>query len=154
MLLYIKKRTKYNIELSFSYGKQPPKDAINDRLKIKVDHKYFYMPIPDEIPLGFRVDKQNVYLSTQGLFLDAFTVLAISFEKGLIEGPNILIPIKIKRAVITYFYVLMILIGLILVTGIISERIPILSAYKDGIELLGTVITATGTWLLSGYKGD
>ncbi|MFZ3166731.1 MAG: hypothetical protein WA130_03885 [Candidatus Methanoperedens sp.] len=109
------------------------------------------MPIPDEIPLGFKVDNQNVYLSTQGLFFDGFTFLAISFEKGLIEGLNILIPIKIKRPVITYLYVLMILI---LVTGIISERIPILSTYKDGIELLGTVITTTGTWLLSGYKSD
>lgn len=151
----LKSGTKYNIEFSFNYGKAPPKDAIKDRLKVKVDlHKYFYMPIPDEIQLGFRVDKQNVYLSTQELFLDAFTVLTISFEKGLIEGPNVSIPIKIKRAVKTYLYVLMILIGLILVTGIISERIPVLSAYKDGLALLGTVITTTGTWLLSGYKGD
>lgn len=151
----LKSGTKYNFELSFSYGKKPPEAASKDRLIVKVDlDKNFYTPIPDEIPLGFRVDKQNVYLSTKELFLDAFTYLVISFKKDLIEGPSILIPIEIKKTVKTYFYVLMILIGLILVTGIISERIPILSTYKDGLALLGTVITTTGTWLLSGFRGS
>lgn len=146
--------TKYNLELSFSYGKEPPDAASKDKLMVKVDFdKNFYMPIPDEITLGFRVDKQNVFLSTKELlFSDAITYLVISSKNDLIEVPNVLIPIKIKKTVKTYFYGLMILLGLIFVTGILSEYITSLSAYKDFLKLLGTVMTTTGTWLLSGYR--
>lgn len=150
----LKSGTIYNLEFSFSYGKEPPAAVSKEKFTINlVDlDKYFYTPIPYELTLGFRVDKQNVYLSTKELFLSAHTILILSFKEGIIEGPNVLIPIKIKKAIKTNFYVLMILLGLILVTGIISEYIPILSAYKDFLKLLGTVITTIGTWLLTGYR--
>jgi len=149
----LKSGTKYNLELSFSYGKEPPDIAGKEKLIVKVDlDKYFYMPIPDEIPLGFRVDKQNVYLSTKELFSDAYTYIIISFKEGAIGGPHLLIPIKIQKTFMIYFYGSIILAGLILVTGIIPEYMPMISPYKDVLKLLGTAMTTIGTWLLSGYK--
>ena len=142
--------TKYILELSFSYGKEPPDAAIKNKLMIEVDtNNNFYVPIPKEISLGFRVDKQNVFLSTRELFSDEQTYLAISFKEDTIEAPNVLIPIKIKKTNKTYFYVLLTLIGLIFVTGTISENIQIMSPYKNILQLLGTILATTGTWFLS-----
>lgn len=86
---------EYNLELSLRYGKEPPDVAARDRLVIRVDRD-FHGPIPAEIPLGFRVDKQNVYLSAKQLLSESCSSLIITFKEGFIEGSNILIPLKIK----------------------------------------------------------
>lgn len=128
----------YNLELSLKYGKEVPDLAVRDRLVIRAIEN-FHAPIPDEIALGFRVDKQNIYLSTKQLLSDSYTQLIITFKEGFIEGPNIVIPLKIEynrwRVLGSCF---LFFIGLILTSGIIPVE-----------QLLENLLKAAGSTLSS-----
>lgn len=139
---------KYNLELSFSYGKEPPDTTSRDKLIVKVDEN-FYMPIPNEIELGFRVDKQNIYLSTKELFFDTMTHLITTFKEGVIEGPNVTIPIKItydRLRLGVSFSVLF--IGLFLTSGLTSSITQIDQIPHDLLKLCGSLISTYVLFIL------
>jgi hypothetical protein len=130
----------YNLGLSLKYGREPPNVAVRDRLVIRVDEN-FYTPIPDEITLGFRVDKQNIYLSTRQLLSESYTQLIITFKEGFIEGPNIVIPLKIQynrwRVLGSFF---LFLIGLILTSGIIPAGQLLNNLLKTAGPILSSLV--------------
>lgn len=140
----LKSGKKYNLQLSLLYGKEPPDVAIRDRLVVKVDEN-FHAVIPDEITLGFRADKQNIYLLTKQLLSEAYTQLIITFKEGFVEGTNIIIPLRIR---FDYWHVLgsllLFVFGLILTSGII----PAPQLLKNVIKAAGTILVSLVTFYL------
>ena len=141
---------RYNLELSFDYGKEPPTEADKEKLIVKVEEENFYTPIPNKIALSFRVDKQSIYLSTKERFFDGLTYLIITFEKELIEGPNVVIPIRVKyNRLRIWSSFLIFFIGLILTSGVIQiYQVP-----QYALKLLGSFIsTSVMFWLYREIK--
>lgn len=141
----LKSDKKYIIDLSFNYGKDPPKDADKSRFKISVESNSFYAPIPDEISLGFRVDRQIIYISPKKSFSEVFTYLRITFEGENIVGANVDIPLKIKRSKWLYLAVVGIFIGLFLTAGIITK-------WQHILQTIGVFLTTFIMYYLYDYK--
>jgi hypothetical protein len=140
---------RYIMEISFYFGKEPPKEA--KEALFKIESLDLIRIISNNKKLGFRADKTKFSLSTEKVFWNQLTYVTTKIEDS-IEGPELEIPIKLKRTSETYLFSLMILIGLILVTGIIDQFGSLFSENTDAIKLLGTFISTTGTWLLTSYK--
>jgi hypothetical protein len=141
---------RYIMEISFDFGKEPPEPA--RKVSFRMKSLDLIKAIPTNIKLGFRVDKTKFSLSPEKTFWNQDTYISMKMDEP-IEGSNIELHFKIKRTNEAYIYGLMVLSGLILATGIFDSQMPVqLTSYLFGIKLFGTVLTTTGTWLLTGYK--
>jgi len=140
---------RYIFELAFDYGKEPPSAAEENIFKIESMDLIKIMPCVKK--LGFRVDTMRCSLSSEKTFWGQHTFITTKIENS-IEGPYLEIPFKIERSSEAYLYGLMILSGLILISGVLDEFVSTDSQYKFIIKLFGTFLSTTGTWLLTSYK--
>lgn len=133
---------RYVIDFSFNFGKEPPENAENVLFKIEAEDLLRFLS--KETKLGFIVDKKKFNILPQKTLSDVFTNIVTKIEDG-IEGPNLEIPIEIEKGKLIYVYGLMILIGLIFVSGII----PKLTTF---FQFAGSILATLGTWLLTEYN--
>lgn len=140
----LKKGKNYIIDFSYDFGQNPPELGQNAFFKLKSNE--FLKIVPNELLLGFRVDKKHFYLSPNSKSFNVRTLLT-SRIKGSIEGPLLEIPIKIiKNRVIYSFYLVLILLGLIFISLPLPENtIGVL------LKLCGAISTAIGTFLINYY---
>jgi hypothetical protein len=141
---------RYILEFAFNFGKEPPKNAENEFFKIECPDliKIF----PNMKRLGFRIDKLKCNLSGEKIFWSQYTYINTKIEKN-IEGPFLEIPIKLNKSLEAYLFGLMILVGLLLISGVIQDYGPWnLCEQNFLIKLIGTFLSTVGTWLLTSYK--
>jgi hypothetical protein len=140
---------RYILELAFDFGKEPPSTTKKDIFKI--ESMDLIKIIPCVKKLGFRVDTMRCSLSSEKVFWGQHTFITTKIENS-IEGPYLEIPFEIKRSFEAYLYGLMILSGLILISGVFDGFLSSDSQYKFILKLFGTFLSTTGTWLLTSYK--
>lgn len=137
----LKAGKKYIMDISLNYGKETPKTALEDRLIVNIDENHLFA-IPNEIKLGFRADKQDVYLPINESLQDSITYLTINFKEGNIEGPNVIIPIKITyNRIFVYILIFLFLLGTILSSGLIANIINIDQITQNILKIVGSVIS-------------
>ncbi len=137
----VKSGKKYNMELSFNYGKEPPEEALTDRLIASIDEN-LCSAIPNELRLGFRADRQDIYLNIKESLQDSMTYLIIKFKEGKVEGPNVTIPIKVTYNRLTiYGLVILFLIGTLLTSGLVSSLINVDQFTQNILKIVGSIFS-------------
>lgn len=149
----LKGGNRYILEIAFNFGKEPPVKANDGYFKIEIPD--LMKVIPNSKRLGFRIDKQKFNLSPEKIFRSQLIYLSTKIDNNNnIEGPYLEIPIKLENSSEAYFFGLLILIGLFLLSGVIQEYGPWdLTEYNFYIKIIGTLFSSIGTWLLTtSYK--
>lgn len=140
----LKKGKNYSIDISYDFAQDPPEQAKNALFKF--DNFENLKIIPRELLLGFRVDKKQFYLSTGGRSFNIRTIITTKVENS-IEGPELEIPIKIKKNKSIYaVYLIFIFTGLILLGWPWAA-----DAFGFSMKLTGTGLTTLGTALITYY---
>lgn len=140
----LKKGKNYSIDITFNFGQNPPEKAKSTLFKFDTFENLKI--IPKELLLGFRVDKKQFYLSVSRQSSQIRTYISTKIENSL-EGPNLEIPIKIKRRKFIYILYL-----IIISTGLILLGLPWpFDTIGIILKLIGTGLTTLGTFLINYY---
>lgn len=142
---------KYILDLTFNYGRDPPTLSEESSMKFKLEEDSFYKPIPEEILLGFKADKQRIYLAPKKTFQNSISYFK-SRISGEIDGVELDIPLKITKSRWLYLGFIGIGLGLLFTTGFLSNFLPVLEKIDNLIQILGVIITTLIITYLYEYK--
>ena len=142
----------YLAEISFNFGKEPPRDSESSYFKI-------YGPelriVPQIRCLEFRIYRNDFIISTPESPNNVRTLLLMkikhSYSEPRIEGPFLEIPIKLKASKKRYASYLLIFIGLLIIIS--SDYFYLIVKDPDPtmifvVKLIGTFVTLGGLRIL------
>lgn len=141
----LKGGNRYTAEFSINFGKEPPIKAENDLFKVE-GGDLLKIPLNEE-KLGFMVDLKKFSLFPKKSISDSITFMNVKIEgsNSQIEGPILNIPIKIKRSFKVFLVGFAIFVGLILVSGILTNFITnILNSCLDSYLPSNSTISLNG----------